>query len=164
MDTDEKDLRNALEVTEQQAQKYAADLENLRIKYAEDIFAARQAQKKLQEHHHELQSDYENLRLRKGGFGFKTLLIVGGIATIMAVAMCWIYLRLRPKPEHVTAFAEFRQQHQFSIEYALSHREYGEAEKIVEEVRQQDHYKVIDTETQFALKLIRAAGQGCKDR
>jgi hypothetical protein len=164
MDTDDKDLRNALETTEQRAQKYAAELENLRIKYAEDVFAAHQAHKKLQEHHHHLQSDYENLRLRKGGFGFKMLLFVSGVATVMAVAMCWVYLRLRPKPEPVAAFAEFRQQHQFSIEYALSHREYREAEKIVEEVRQQDHYKVIDTETQFALKLIRAAGQGCIDK
>ena len=69
----EKDLQSS----KNKAQKYVQELETLRQQYADDLFTERQSIKSLHEERQQLQRDYSALRVQKGGFGLKVLMISG---------------------------------------------------------------------------------------
>ncbi len=160
---DRNDLTAALTEAEKRAQKYAGDLENLRQRYADDLFQERQRSAAQQTELQTLQRAYADLRLQKGGFGFKSLLASGLAATIVAVLGVWVYLRLQPRPEPVVAFENFRREHLFNLEYALSHGQFDAAETTLEQATHDTHYTAIKPQIDFSHKIVKAAKRGCNE-
>ncbi|MBK8922944.1 MAG: hypothetical protein IPM81_15770 [Saprospirales bacterium] len=145
------------------AQKYMRDLEKLRQQYAEDVFAERQQVKQLREERHRVQLDYEQLRVQKGGFGLKALLLssfagfFGGLVLLLAYL-----LLLKPKAEHTLAFEQFRNAHLFNYERAISAGKFGEVEQDLQYNLGLPENRLIQPEIEFAKKLVGAARRRCE--
>lgn len=157
-------LQKALAESADRERRLRQELADLRQRYADDLFTERQMGKQRQAQLHQLQDNYELLRVRKGGFGFKMLTITGLAATAAAVLLCWLYIRFKPRADHPALFRQFKTHYQFNVEYALSQRQYQEAQRLLEEARQQTQYRAIEPEVEFARKLVQAAEQGCQER
>ena len=106
-------LEAALREAENKTQKYAQEIEKLRQQYADDLFAERQLAKRLHEDRHQLQLDYERLRVQKGGFGLKAMALFGFGGFLSALVLCILYMLLRPKDDHTASFTRFRDANQF---------------------------------------------------
>lgn len=149
---------------ETQAQKYAQEIEKLRGRYAEDLYAERQLAKRLHEDRHQLQLDYERLRVQKGGFGLKAMSLSGFAGFLSALVLCIFYLLLRPKDSHTTAFVAFRDAHQFQYELAISEGKFGEVENSLLKSQDLPENKLIQPEIEFARKMVGAAKRRCEGR
>lgn len=155
-------LEKALAEVENQAQKYADELNNLRQQYADDLFEERRRVRQLHTAQHQLQQDYENLRVQKGGFGFKMLAATGFASMLLTLMLCFVYLKLKPKPDDTLAFEQFKREHLFSIEYALSHGQFAQAQITLQDAIQKHDYQRIHPEIEFARKIVGAAERGCR--
>lgn len=158
-----ENLKAALAASQQREIRLQAEMAALRQQYADDLYAERQLGKQRQTQLHKLQDNYEQLRVRKGGFGFKMLGMTGFAATVGAVVLCWLYVQLKPRADHPALFADFRGQYQFNVEYALGRQDYQTAHRLLEEAQQNPSYRPIVPEIEFAEKLVKAAEQGCLD-
>ena len=121
-----------------------ADAEHRAQKYAQEREAAREQNKTLQQETHQLQRDYASLRLQKGGFGFKTLLLTGFLGTVVGIILC--YLFFRPKDNDQEVFRQFREQHQFNLELAISKGEFATVDSLLKVNIDQPHNQVIRPE------------------
>ena len=118
--------------------------------------------KVLREENHELQQSYETLRIQKGGFGFKTLLLSGLGGFITALLLCFIYIKLKPKDPHLSALHNFRRAHLFEYELALSKKQFNEVKLSLEnELHNPDNQPII-VEIEMLRELIEAAEKGCR--
>ncbi len=118
--------------------------------------------KTLREEHRQLTHDYEQLRLQKGGFGFKMLLFTGFMGTIVALAACFVYLKLKPKDPHTVAFEAFQRQHLFQYELDISN---GKLDAVEQSLRSEvDHpdNQVIKPELEFIRQLVTTTKRHCK--
>ena len=110
-------LEKSLQTAQESAQKYKQDLEKLRQQYADDLFTERQQGKQLRDERFQMQHDYEQLRVQKGGFGMKMLTLSGFLGFLSGLLLCAVYIIfLRPKPDHTAAFEQFRNAHLFNYE------------------------------------------------
>lgn len=118
--------------------------------------------KVLREENHELQQSYETLRIQKGGFGFKTLLLSGLGGFITALLLCFVYIKLKPKDPHLAALHHFRRAHLFEYELALSKKQFNEVKLSLEnELHNPDNQPII-VEIEMLRELIEAAEKGCR--
>ncbi len=155
-------LEQALLFAKKEAQKYASDLENLRQQYADDLFTERQLSKQLNRERHELQHDYEQLRVQKGGFGLKALLLTGFTGFFGGILLGLLYLLVfLPKDRHTAAFEQFRNAHLFQYERAISEGKFEYVEQDLQYNLQDPENKMIRPEIEFAKKLVGAAKRRC---
>lgn len=148
----EKNLLQRIETLE--AAVHDAEFRAKRAK--EEWSSQYDAAKRLRQEIHQLESDYEHLRLQKGGFGFKSLLFVGLLSAVTTVFAVWIYLKVRPQPQHAEAFYKFRHETMINYELQLSR---GEAEHVLRSLHEHEarpEFKVIQPEIEFVEKMIRA--------
>lgn len=150
--------KNRIEALEQ---AFAA-LEHRAKKYEDDWSALYDQNRELREENHRLQQDYERLRIQKGGFGFKMLLLSGLGGFVTALLLCFVYLKLRPKEPQDVAFREFRRENLFNYELALSKGEFEKVEKSLQQNAERPEFEVIGSEIEFAQKIVSAAKRGCK--
>jgi len=142
-------LEKAFAAAEHKAQKYVRENELLATKKQE-----------LQKELHKIQHDYESLRLQKGGFGFKTILATGFVGTVVGLVAC--YVLFKPKDQHVAAFERFRRETQFSIEYAISERQFIQAEDILKTSLQKPDNELVKPEIQMMYKIVSAFKRKCQ--
>ncbi len=116
--------------------------------------------KTLREENHRLQLGYENLRIQKGGFGFKMLLLSGMGGFFTALVLCFVYLKLKPKDPHTVALQNFRREHQFEYELALSRKQYHEVKISLAKAIQHSDYKPIKADLEIIRELVEAAEKG----
>ncbi|MFZ4475131.1 MAG: hypothetical protein ACOYPR_08060 [Saprospiraceae bacterium] len=115
----------------------------------------------LQQELHQLQHDYESLRLQKGGFGFKALLGSGFLATLMAIAF-WYFVFRPSKDLHAHLFEHFQKEHQFNIEYAISQGQFKHAEDLLKASLEQPENAPIYPEIQMVYKIVGASKRKCE--
>lgn len=144
-------LEKAFAAAEHRAQKYARENENLT-----------NARQELQKELHQIQDDYESLRLQKGGFGFKTMLATGFAATLAGMLIC--YVLFRPKDEHVVSFEHFRHETQFNVEYAIGQGNFVQAEEILKSSLEKPENQLVKPEIQMMYKLVSASKRRCEGR
>ncbi len=155
-------LEHALQATESKAQKYAQELENLRQQYADNLFEERKINKRLHEEHHQLQRDYGQLRVQKGGFGIKVLVLSGFSGFLTGVLLCAVYvIFLKPKDPHTALFAEFKDAHQFNYERAITAGDFESVERDLQLNLEAREYKPIHPEIEFVKKIVGAAKRRC---
>lgn len=144
-------LRQALSDCENTAEKAKAEWSQIYDQH-----------KVLREEQRQLQHDYEQLRLQKGGFGFKMLLMAGFMGTVMALAACFIYLKLKPKDPHTLAFEDFKHTHAIEYELAISKGHLDEVEQSLRQELENPENQVIKPEITFIRQLITTAKRSCK--
>ncbi len=140
-------------------EKAFMEAENRAQKYAQEQRKWTEWQHSQQNNFQRLQADYENLRVQKGGFGFKSLLACGTVSAFAGALLCFLFFR--PTDQHVQAFEQFRREELFSIEYALSEGRFDEVEKSLHAQRDLPHYRPIHAEIEALRKLVTAAKRGC---
>ena len=118
--------------------------------------------KTLREENHQLQQGYENLRIQKGGFGIKMLLLSGFGGFLTALVLCFIYLKLKPKDPHTIALHNFRRAHLFEYELALSKKQFNEVKTSLENELHHPDNKPITLEIEMLREMVEAAEKGCK--
>ncbi len=156
-------LESALQEAQDMAQKYKQELEKLRQQYADDLFAERRLGKELRTESHRILHDYEQLRVQKGGFGLKMLMLSGLAAFLSGVLMCAVYfIFLHPKADHVVAFERFRNAHLFNYERAISEGKFREVEQDLEQNLELPEHAAIRPEMEFAKKIVGAARRRCE--
>lgn len=154
-------LQAALLEAESKARKYVQEIEKLKQQYADDLFAERQLGKRLHEDRHQLQLDYERLRVQKGGFGLKAMALSGFSGFCSGLVLCVLYLLIRPKDDHTATFIHFRDANQFRYELAISEGRFEEVEKSLLQNQHLPENKVIQPEIEFARKMVGAAKRRC---
>ena len=117
--------------------------------------------KTLREENHRIKQAYETLRIQKGGFGFKMLLLSGLGGFITALILCFVYLKLKPKNPHIVALHNFRREHLFEYELALSKKQYNEVKISLESELKSPENQPIKTEIEILRELVEAAEKGC---
>ncbi len=117
--------------------------------------------KTLREENHRIQHGYENLRIQKGGFGFKMLLLSGLGGFVTALVLCFVYLKLKPKDPHTAALANFRREYLFNYELALSKKEFNEVKISLEKLIQNSDNQTIKPELEILREMVEAAEKGC---
>lgn len=116
----------------------------------------------LRERNRHLEHEYEQLRLQKGGFGFKMLLFTAVASALFALLGTFVYLKLRPKDAHTVAFEQFRRDHLFRYELALSEGQFDSVEQSLREEAAKPDNQVISAEIEFARQLVTTAKRRCK--
>jgi hypothetical protein len=119
-------------------------------------------QKTLREENRVLQHDYEQLRLQKGGFGFKMLLLAGFMGTLVALAGCFVYLKLKPKDAHTLAFEHFQNKHLIEYQLAITNGQLDAVEQSLREEVENPDYRAIEPELTFVRQLITTTRHHCK--
>ncbi len=137
-----------------------ADAEHRAQKYAQERDFALTQSKTLQQETHQLQRDYASLRLQKGGFGFKSLLFTGMVGTFLGLGVC--YLFFRPTNVEQETFRQFREQHQFNLELAISKGEFAQVDSLLKISLQLPSYQPIRPELEFTRKIAGAAWRRCE--
>jgi hypothetical protein len=151
-------LQKELEALADQAQKYESmrqELESLRQEYVAYINSYQRRAQGLQQTIHRWQQDYEQLRLQKGGFGFKALIASSLVAALTGLAISWLYFRASDK--HLETFLRFRTAAGFHIEYAVGQRQFEGAEKMLQEQISNGKNDLIQPELEYIGGLIGSA-------
>lgn len=144
-------LRQALSEAEHSAEKAKAEWSLMYDQH-----------KSLREEQRQLQHDYEQLRVQKGGFGFKMLLLWGFMGTLVALVGCFVYLKLKPKDAHTVAFERFKHNHAIEYEMAISNGKLEEVEQSLRQELEKPDNQVIKSEITFIRQLITTAKRSCK--
>jgi hypothetical protein len=146
-------LQEALSASEQRGRRFEEGWSNLFDQ-----------NKTLREENQLVQQGYENLRIQKGGFGFKMLLLSGLGGFITAMVLCFVYLKLKPKDPHTLALQNFRREHLFEYELALSKKEFDPVKSSLEQALKNTDNQVIKPEIEMMRELVEAAEKGCGAR
>lgn len=154
-------LEQLLRDAESKTQKYEHDLEKLRQQYADDLFEERQLSKRLSDERHQLQLDYERLRVQKGGFGLKAMALSGFSGFMSGLVLFILFWFLRPADDHTAAFTRFRDANLFNYELAISKGHFEDVENSLLESQELPENKLIQPELDFARKLVGAAKRRC---
>lgn len=120
------------------------------------------ASRRLKEDHHQLQEDYENLRLQKGGFGFKMLLASGFFSALFTLALIWVYLKFKPQPQHILVFDKFKKETLVNVELQLSRGDFDAILLMLEQMEKNPEYPTIQPEIEYIQKTVGAAKRACK--
>lgn len=158
------EMEKVLAAANARAQKYSGELEKLRQQYADDLFAERQSNKRLQDECHHLQLDYEQLRVQKGGFGLKMLLFTGFSGFVGSLFMFGLYLLFRPDDNHTAAFEQFRDRRLFNYELAISEGRFREVEYDLQVSLDHPENRLIRPEIDFTKKIVGAARRRCEEK
>ncbi len=157
------ELRKTVAALELAEQKNREQLNALRQRYADDLFAERQLVRQLREDRHRIQQDYERLRVQKGGFGLKMLTLSGLSGFVSALLLCVAYAYFfQPKSEVLAAFEHFRDAHLFNYERLLCAGHLKEVETHLAESARAPENGAIRPYLEFSRKLITATQQNCQ--
>lgn len=137
-----------------------ADCQQRSQRYEEAWSELFDQQKALREETLQLQHSYENLRIQKGGFGFKMLLFSGLGGFFTALILCFIYLKIKPKAPHTTSLQNFKREHLFEYELALSKGQFQEVKSSLESAMQKGENQPIKTDLEIIRELLEAAEKG----
>lgn len=138
------------------------ELERKAARYEEGWSAQYDQNKELREENHRLQHDYEILRIQKGGFGFKMLMLSGLGGFVTALVLCFVYVKLQPKEPQVVAFRQFQRENLFNYELAISKGQFEEVEKSLDQCFERPEYEVIEPELVFMKEIVKAAKHRCR--
>ena len=156
-------LEHELISAKNEGQKYRLDFEKLRQQYADDLFEERKIAKRLQEERHQLQHDYNLLRVQKGGFGIKMLTLSGFAGFLSGLLILVLYLFfLQPKSEDALVFEQFRDTHLFNYERSISQGDFEAVELSLQQNLELPENKIIRPEIEFAKKIVGAAKRRCE--
>lgn len=145
-------LQKALAEVRQRSQRYEEDWSNLFDQ-----------NKTLREENHRIQHSYEDLRIQKGGFGFKMLMLSGLGGFVTALLLCFVYLKLKPKDPHITALHNFKREHLFDYELALSKKQYEPVKTSLEKEIKNPENQPIRTELEILREVVEAAERGSRE-
>jgi len=140
------------------AQKYEAfrqELDNLRQKYADDLFEERRQSSHWHEQSIQWQHDYEQLRIQKGGFGFHTMSTVVIAVVIVTILMTYAFMKLTDGRK--AAHEAFRREQLFKIEFALSQGNYQEARDILQHSLQNPEYELAYPQIEMLQEAVHAS-------
>jgi hypothetical protein len=140
------------------AQKYDTfrqEFENLRQKYADDLFEERKQVAHWHEQAVQWQHDYEQLRIQKGGFGFHTMSTVVVAVVIVTALMTYGFMKLTDGRK--AAQEAFRREQLFKIEFALSQGHYQEARDIIHRSLQNPEYELAYPQIEMLQEIVHAA-------
>jgi len=132
------------------------------LRFEEEWSSLFDQNKTLREENHRIQHGYENLRIQKGGFGFKMLLLSGIGGFVTALVLCFVYLKLKPKNPHTVALNNFRREHLFEYELALSKKQFEEVKISLEKEIKKPENQAINAEIIIIRELLEAAEKGCR--
>jgi len=144
-------LRQALAESEQRSKSFEEGWSNLFDQ-----------NKSLREENHQLQQDYQTLRIQKGGFGIKMLMFSGMGGFFTALLLCFVYLKIKPKDPHTTALHHFRRTHLFEYELALSKKQFDEVKISLKKELHNPDYQPIQTHLEIIRDLLESAEKGCE--
>jgi hypothetical protein len=153
-------LEQALHEARESAQKYSRDREAWQQKFDETAAAYQARLRVVEDDARQWQHDYETLRVQKGGFGFKALLIAAMGGAFFGAVACYIFFR--PADHDAQAFARFQQKNLFKYEYALSQGNFEEVEESLRLEAARPENDIIQPELEFARKLVGAAKRKVK--
>jgi hypothetical protein len=136
------------------AQQNIRDVNTIRQEHVAYVNAYQQKTSILEQEVQQWQHDYEQLRIQKGGFGFKTILASGIAATVVGMALGWLIFR--QKDPNSVLFSQFSKAAGFNLEYNLSHQQYNEAQKIITDYQNNRTYSPIQPELLLIGNLIKA--------
>lgn len=142
-------------------QSFAA-LEQRAKKYEDEWSSLYDQNRGLREENHRLQHDYQTIRIQKGGFGFKMLLLSGLGGFVTALILCVIYVKLKPKEPSVAAFRQFQRENLFNFELAISKGQFGEVEQTLEKSMSRPEYDAIEPQLLFMREMIKATKARCQ--
>lgn len=111
--------------------------------------------RQLVEENHRWQNDYEQLRIQKGGFGFKALLGIGTVSGFIGIFFGWLIFRQK-SPDDVL-FDQFNKSAGFKVEYSVAQGNYADAEKQITEFLTNNAFKPIQPELELLLRIVKAA-------
>ena len=114
-----------------------------------------QKAKALESEIHHWQHDYEQLRIQKGGFGFKALAAFSFGTLLFGIALGWLFFKQK-QPDSIV-FDKFNHAAGFSLEYHIAHQEYPAAERLISQYRRDPYYKTILPLLDLLLLLVQAA-------
>ncbi len=147
-----EELEQQVESTEKRARNYESDWSNLFDQ-----------NKTLREENHKIQYGYETLRIQKGGFGFRMLMLSGMGGFVTALLLCFVYVKLKPKPDYVATFDQFRRENLFDYELSLSKGNFDAVEASLIDCSKKPEFKHIQPEIYFTQKVVGAAKRYCKE-
>ena len=150
-------LESARDANENQSQNYEAlssELQQLKQKYADDLYAERQQTKEWHDRARNWQRDYEQLRLQKGGFGIRsmTAFIIG--AFFAGLLICYLLLKLTD--QRSAELHRFKHNELFKIELALSQGRSDEAFSIIQNSLKNPEYEHIREDIEMLELAINA--------
>lgn len=146
-------LQNALAESEQRSLRFEEGWSNLFDQ-----------NKTLRAENQNIQHGYENLRIQKGGFGIKMLFLSGLGGFLTALLLCFLYLKLKPKDAHTIALQNFRRNHLFEYEYALSKKQFEEVKISLEKELHHPDNQSIKPEIEIIREIVEAAEKGNDER
>ena len=136
------------------ARQNIRDVNAVRQEHVAYVNAFQQKTTTLEQEVQQWQHDYEQLRIQKGGFGFKTILASGIAATVVGMALGWLFFQ--QKDPNAVLFSQFSKAAGFNLEYNLSHQQYNEAQKIIIDYQNNKTYSPIQPELLLIGNLIKA--------
>lgn len=145
-----------------QLEKQLAETEKRSKSYENDWSKLFDQNKTLREENQRLQHGYESLRLQKGGFGFKMLLLSGLGGFMTAIVLCTLYIKLQPAPPYVATFERFRRDHLFDYEFKLSQGEFDAVQSSLQTCAELPEYRLIYPQIIFTQKILGAAQRHCQ--
>lgn len=152
-----------LQSAKNESQKYKQDLEKLRQQYADDLFEERRIGKRLVEERHQIQHDYNQLRVQKGGFGIKMLTLSGFAGFLSGLLMMGLYFYFfKHKSQDALVFEQFRDQQMFNYERAISQGDFESVEASLQQNLELPENKIIRPEIEFVKKIVGAAKRRCE--
>ena len=131
-------------------------------KYQEEWSVLFDQNRDLRKENHRLQQDYEHLRIQKGGFGFKMLLLSGLGGFLTALVLSFIYLKLKPKEPQVADFRQFQRENLISFELAIGKGQFDEVEQTLETSLRRPEYEAIEPQIIFMKEMMKATKNRCK--
>ncbi len=141
--------------------KRTRELNTVRQEHITWVNTAQQKTKALEVENQRWQSDYESLRIQKGGFGFKTILGTGFAATLAGMILGWIIFR--QKDPNSVLFDQFNQSAGFKLEYTISQRQYPAAERLISEFNHNTAFQPLKPEFDLLMRLVNAARTSTSD-
>ena len=145
------------------AQKYelaARELQEFKEKYAEDLYKERQQVQQWHDEARQWLHAYEQLRVQKGGFGFRSLGAAMTASGIAGMVLCFAAMYLWQY--RGDDLSDFKRDHLFQIEYALSQGNFQEARQMLDTEKNSDAYPKAKPAIQMLEHTIIAAEKGCK--
>lgn len=141
-------------------EKAFVESENRLKKQQEDLTRRQEHIHRLQHDIRQLQDDYENLRVQKGGFGFKMLAFSGFCGFITGIVICFLFFR--PTDHRSEAFRRFQREQLFQVEYAINEGRFEDALKLLSGLKEQPDNELIREELESIRKVTEAARRHCK--
>ncbi len=143
-------------------EKAFVEAENRNKKWAGESAHGQDRFNRLQGELRELQGDYENLRVQKGGFGFKMLLATGFAGTLVGIVVCFLFFR--PTDHRAKAFQRFQREQLFKVEYAISEGRFEDAAKMLASSAENPDNALIREELESLRKITEVAKRRCRNK